>query len=85
MRESSHLLGDRGFNFETPRIIATTGWTTDELQNAINDANINDTYDVVTLLIGVNNQYRGRDLENYKVEFNSLLQQAFQDDIGVGD
>ena len=70
------LLRDRGFNFDKPRIIATTGWTTDELNKAIDEANIVETYDVVTLLIGVNNQYRGRDLDNYKDEFNLLLQRA---------
>lgn len=76
--QTADLLRDRGFNFEKPRIIATTGWTTDELNKAIDDANIVDTFDVVTLLIGVNNQYRGRDLDNYKDEFNLLLQRALQ-------
>jgi lysophospholipase L1-like esterase len=76
--QTADLLRDRGFDFEKPRIIATTGWTTDELNKAIDEANISETYDVVTLLIGVNNQYRGRDLENYKDEFNLLLQRALQ-------
>lgn len=76
--QAADLLRDRGFHFEQPLIIATTGWTTDELNKAIDDANIQETYDVVTLLIGVNNQYRGRDLDNYKDEFNLLLQRALQ-------
>lgn len=76
--QTADLLRDRGFAFDKPRIIATTGWTTDELNKAVDDANVVDTYDVVTLLIGVNNQYRGRDLENYKDEFNLLLQRALQ-------
>ncbi|MGY6744060.1 MAG: SGNH/GDSL hydrolase family protein [Cecembia sp.] len=73
------LLKDSGLSFDKPTIIATTGWTTDELQNGIVSADIDGkTYDLVTLLIGVNNQYRGRDLENYTSEFQSLLEQAIQ-------
>jgi len=71
----SLLKGD-GVDFVSPRIIATTGWTTDELQAAIDAAHINSTYDVVTLLIGVNNQYRGRSPEEYRQQFIKLLQQA---------
>ncbi len=59
-----------------PVIIAKTGWTTDELAAAIMEHNITDTFSFVTLLIGVNNQYRGRDVANYKEEFTQLLQQA---------
>lgn len=59
-----------------PKIIAVTGWTTDELAAAIKEADIRDTFDIVTLLIGVNNQYRGRDIENYKKEFAQLLNKA---------
>lgn len=61
-----------------PEIIATTGWTTDELNNAINEANITGTYNIVSLLIGVNNQYRGRAVTNFKIEFEHLLQRAIQ-------
>lgn len=57
-------------------IIARTGWTTDELFNGIDDATVNPTYDLVTLLIGVNNQYRGLSLENYREEFSALLIRA---------
>ena len=59
-----------------PRIVAVTGWTTDELTEAIKKEQIRDTFDFVTLLIGVNNQYRGRDIENYKKEFALLLNKA---------
>jgi lysophospholipase L1-like esterase len=62
----------------TPKIIATTGWTTDELDAAINEANITTTFDIVTLLIGVNNQYRGRSVKNFEIEFEDLLQRAIQ-------
>lgn len=69
-------LRKEGIDIADPRIIATTGWTTDELTAGIQRANITDTYGIVTLLIGVNNQYRGRDIEEYRLEFRGLLQQA---------
>ena len=58
------------------RIIARTGWTTDELFRAIDQATLTPPYDLVTLLIGVNNQYRGRTPENYRQEFSQLLARA---------
>lgn len=63
-------------DISTPEIIAVTGWTTDELQAGIAERNLQQTFDMVTLLIGVNNQYRGRDLDNYAEEFGALLDQA---------
>lgn len=59
-----------------PVIIAKTGWTTDELSMALMEEGIKEKFSFVTLLIGVNNQYRGRDLENYKKEFKGILEQA---------
>jgi lysophospholipase L1-like esterase len=70
------LLRKDGYSFEEPEIVAQTGWTTDELQRAIDQHSFKDAYDFVTLLIGVNNQYRGRTVEAYKREFESLLKQA---------
>ena len=71
------LLKEIGVEIELSGIIAKTGWTTDELAKGISDAGIRgNSYDLVTLLIGVNNQYRGRDVENYKEEFKSMLQDA---------
>lgn len=66
--------------FSTPRIIARTGWTSDELKKAIetSDLTTTSTFDMVTLLIGVNNQYRGRSVEAYKPEFTDLLNRAIQ-------
>ncbi len=65
-----------------PGIIAATGWTTDELNDALNEADSNNTirppYDLVSLSIGVNNQYRGRSFENYREEFTTLLQRAIR-------
>ncbi|TGE10622.1 SGNH/GDSL hydrolase family protein [Hymenobacter fodinae] len=57
-----------------PDIIARTGWTTAELQAAIKAANVQKTYGLVSLLIGVNNQYRGQPLATYRTEFRELLQ-----------
>lgn len=66
----------RELGIEPPLIIARTGWTTDELNAAIDAAGPKGTYDLVTLLIGVNNQYRGRDAEEYRDQFAALLQRA---------
>lgn len=59
-----------------PLIVAKTGWTTDELSNALDTIRVAGPYDLVTLLIGVNNQYRGRDSEQYRGEFAELLRRA---------
>lgn len=59
-----------------PTIVAQTGWTTDELSLAIDAAGLASTYDRVSLLIGVNNQYRGRTVANYAAEFRVLLDRA---------
>ena len=69
-------LRETGTQINEPEIIATTGWTTDELIQAIKEKDLKSTYDLVTLLIGVNNQYRGYSKENYRTEFNELLQTA---------
>jgi lysophospholipase L1-like esterase len=61
-----------------PDIIARTGWTTAELQTAIKAANNQRTYDMVSLLIGVNNQYRGQPLTTYRTEFRELLSTAIR-------
>ena len=59
-----------------PQIVARTGWTTDELRAAIDDAQPAGPFDLVTLLIGVNDQYRGRDVQSYRGEFAILLRRA---------
>lgn len=65
-----------GIEIDNPRIIATTGWRTDNLKNAINIAQIKETYDLVSLLIGVNNQYQGKPVDQYAVEYEDLLKTA---------
>lgn len=63
--------------FSAPKIIATTGWTTDELLAGIEAAELeNARYDFVSLLIGVNNQYRNRSKEEYAEQFEQLLLKA---------
>lgn len=76
--QTAQLLNNRGYDFKSPEIVARTGWTTDELQNNINNRTFTPPYDIVTLLIGVNNQYRGRSVDTYKPEFENLLKQAIQ-------
>ncbi len=70
------LANEAGIAFETPEVIAVTGWTTEELQVAIEERKPSGQYDLVSLLIGVNNQYRGRDVDTFKTEFSALLDQA---------
>ena len=74
------LMRNNAVDFQPPRIIARTGWTTDELEGGIVTANnadpLRSTYDFVSLLIGVNNQYRGRSVDNYKSEFEELLKRS---------
>jgi lysophospholipase L1-like esterase len=70
------LLGEAGYDVGEPRSVARTGWTTGELQAAIEKEDLAQTYDLVSLLIGVNNQYRGYSLETYRAEFARLLEQA---------
>jgi lysophospholipase L1-like esterase len=64
--------------FAAPEIIAKTGWTTDELSTAIENYNFLSHYNLVSLLIGVNNQYRGRAIEEYKMQFENLLNTALE-------
>lgn len=74
----------QGINMESPRIIARTGWTTDELMRAVDGtSDLRDTFELVSLLIGVNNQYRGYDTVRYEREFPRLLQKAL--DFAGGD
>jgi lysophospholipase L1-like esterase len=68
----------RKLNYECKdaRIIATTGWRTDDLKHAALAADLRDEYNFVSLLIGVNNQYQGKSANSYEVEFEELLQMA---------
>ncbi|HWB94043.1 MAG TPA: GDSL-type esterase/lipase family protein [Puia sp.] len=70
------LLRRGGHPFYAPEIIAHTGWTTDELMMAIRRTTLLRSYSYVMLLIGVNNQYRGRDSGEYAIQFAQLHEQA---------
>ena len=76
--QTVQLLKNSGYEFKPAEIVATTGWTTDELQTNINNHSFHPPYDIVTLLIGVNNQYRGRPVDTYKPELENLLKQSIQ-------
>jgi len=74
-------LRDTGLVIDGPEIVATTGWTTDELDAGIDAAAPVGPFDLVSLLIGVNDQYRGRDVALYGPAFSALLERA----IGFAD
>ncbi|HEX2606895.1 MAG TPA: SGNH/GDSL hydrolase family protein [Flavisolibacter sp.] len=71
-------LREKGLSVTAPEIIAKTGWTTDELEDGIKRCKLLPKYDFVSLLIGVNNQYRGGDVMIYKMEFEELLKKAIR-------
>lgn len=72
----SDSLRASGYLVDTTQIIATNGWTTSDLKEGIAVARPDSAFDLVSLLIGVNNQYQGLDKELYKLEFRELLEQA---------
>jgi lysophospholipase L1-like esterase len=66
----------RGVSIHDPRIVAVTGWTTDELAVGMDRAGLIPAYDLVTLLIGVNDEYRGRSAGSYRPALTALLRRA---------
>ncbi len=68
----------RGVDCSQPKIVATTGWRTDDLKKAMSKARLKPKYNLVSLLIGVNNYYQGKTAEQYAPEFEELLRQAIQ-------
>jgi lysophospholipase L1-like esterase len=71
-------LNMRGIDCHEPRIIAMTGWRTDNLKTAILRAKLKPEYKLVSLLIGVNNYYQGKSAESYRPEFEELLMLAIE-------
>lgn len=69
----SQALRSNGVQIADPEIIATTGWRAEELKDAINARKPTSEYDLVTLLIGVNNQYQGKPLDHYASDFEDLI------------
>ncbi len=74
--QTVQVLRRTGHAFQAPEIIARTGWTTGDLLAGINGVQLLSAYTVVTLLIGVNNQYRGLTVGDYAAQFTQLLAQA---------
>ena len=70
------LLNKKGGHFHEPLYIARTGWTTRNLQSAMDHATLAENYDIVTLLIGVNDQYQGIDTATYRARFTELLKRS---------
>src|SRR6476646_6311968 len=70
------MLRREGLTLDEPQIVATTGWTTAELSAGNDRAAPRGLYELVSLLIGVNNQYRGHDIEEYRAQFDALLARA---------
>lgn len=71
-------LTEKGTPVLKPKIIAVTGWRTDNLSNGINIARLKNEYDLVSLLICVNNQYQGKSAKEYAVEYEELLKKAIE-------
>ena len=74
---AARLRGE-GIAIDELQVIATTGWTTDELSAVMDATPLTPPYDLVSLLIGVNNQYRGRSVDEYRGEFQRLLDRAIE-------
>jgi lysophospholipase L1-like esterase len=74
--QTVQLLRNSGYDFRAPEIIAKTGWTTMDLTEAIQNTKLLSSYDFITLLIGVNNQFQGLDINEYKKDFETLLKTA---------
>ena len=74
--QTIQLLRNAGLHFHAPEIIAQTGWTSFELADHLIKQHLNESYDFVSLLIGVNNQYRGLDLESFSEDLSFLIKKA---------
>lgn len=74
--QTVQLLRKAGSPFLAPEIVAKTGWTSSELAEHMLHTSLNEQYDFVSLLIGVNNQYRGLSLEDFTTDFEFLLHKA---------
>lgn len=74
--QTIQLLRKAGHNFNAPEIIARTGWTTDDLKNAIRNTQLQTTYNYVSILIGVNDQFQGKNINDYATNLELLLKQS---------
>lgn len=74
--QSIQLVRKAGYAFQAPEIVAKTGWTSTELAEHLLHTTLNASYDFVSLLVGVNNQYRGLPLTDFVTDFTFLLHKA---------
>lgn len=74
--QTVQLLRQTGLHVHAPEIVAETGWTSFELAEHILHTKLNEQYDFVTLLIGVNNQYRNLSIDEFATDFAFLLRKA---------
>jgi hypothetical protein len=71
--QSVGILRNKNVSISDPDIIAFTSWTTENLLSLLMTQPPSHSYSCVSLLIGVNNQYQGRSLDEYKTQFSALL------------
>jgi lysophospholipase L1-like esterase len=76
--QTVQILRKAGVHFHAPEIIAQTGWTSFELADHLINWKLNENYDYVCLLIGVNNQYRGLPMTDFATDFEFLLNKAIR-------
>src|SRR5262249_15009189 len=69
-------LRDSHIDISDPTIIARTGWTTGDLLAAMDRANLKSKFDLVSLMIGVNNEFQGRSEDEYREQFIELLNRS---------
>ncbi len=73
------ILSENKYDYDEPEIIAKTGWRTDQLIQKVNEASLKyEKYDLVTLLVGVNDEFQGRSIEEYIPQFSKILEKAIQ-------
>ena len=76
-KQLAAMLSEKNIQTEVT-IIARTGWTTEELWQGIQASPPQGTYDLVSLLIGVNNQYRGYSVDEYREQFRFVLNKSIE-------
>ena len=74
--QAIQLLRKAGHNFNAPEIIARTGWTTDDLKKGIRNTMFQTSYHFVSLMIGVNDQYTNKNIQEYAANFELILKQS---------
>lgn len=74
--QTVQLIRKAGYPFHAPEIVAKTGWTSAELAEYLLHTMLNESYDFVSLLVGVNNQYRGLPITDFETDFTFLLHKA---------